>query len=45
MAGFAFVFFVAEFLPPAFGQVGTALCGTLLAIALAWFGVALVERG
>ena len=41
MAGFAFVFFVAEFLPPAAGQIGTAVCGSLLAAALAWMGVAL----
>ena len=41
MAGFAFVFFVAEFLPPAAGQIGTAVCGSLLAVALAWMGVAL----
>ena len=43
MAGFAFVFFVAEFLPPMAGQVGTAICGTLLAGSLAWLGVALVR--
>jgi hypothetical protein len=41
MLGFAFVFFVAEFLPPVAGQVGTALCGCLLALSLAWFGVGL----
>jgi hypothetical protein len=41
MAGFAFVFFVAEFLPPLAGQIGTAVCGALLAAALGWIGVAL----
>lgn len=41
MAGFFFVFFVAEFLPPVTGQVGSALFGILLALALAWIGVAL----
>jgi hypothetical protein len=44
MAGFAFVFFVAEFLPPVAGQVGTALCGSLLAASLAWLGVAMLQR-
>jgi hypothetical protein len=34
-------FFVAEFLPPAAGQVGSAIFGILLALALAWIGVAL----
>ena len=41
MAGFFFVFFVAEFLPPTAGQVGTAVFGVLLAVGLAWIGVAL----
>lgn len=41
MAGFFFVFFVAEFLPPSTGQVGSAIFGVLLALALAWIGVAL----
>jgi hypothetical protein len=41
MAGFFFVFFVAEFLPPAAGQLGTAFFGVLLALAFAWIGVAL----
>ena len=41
MAGFFFDFFVAEFLPPLAGQVGSALFGVLLALALAWMGVAL----
>lgn len=41
MAGFFFVFFVAEFLPPLAGQLGSALFGLLLAFALAWFGITL----
>jgi hypothetical protein len=41
MAGFFFNFFVAEFLPPLAGKVGAALFGVLLALALAWFGLAL----
>ncbi|HEY3548999.1 MAG TPA: hypothetical protein VGK17_23245 [Propionicimonas sp.] len=44
MAGFLFVFFVAEFLPPAAGQVGTAIFGVLLALGFAWIGVALWLR-
>jgi hypothetical protein len=44
MAGFLFVFFVAEFLPPAAGQVGTAVFGVLLALGIAWIGVALWLR-
>lgn len=44
MAGFFFVFFVAEFLPPAAGQVGTAVFGVLVALAFAWMGVALWLR-
>ena len=44
MAGFLFVFFVAEFLPPAAGQVGTAVFGVLLALGFAWIGVALWLR-
>jgi hypothetical protein len=40
-AGFFFVFFVAEFLPPMAGQIGAAFFGVLLALALAWIGVAL----
>ncbi len=43
-AGFFFVFFVAEFLPPAFGQVGTAAFGVLLGLGLAWIGLALWGR-
>ncbi len=38
-AGFFFNFFVAEFLPPMAGQVGSAFFGVILAIALAWMGV------
>ena len=41
MAGFFFVFFIAEFLPPAAGQIGTAVFGVLLALGFAWIGVAL----
>lgn len=41
MAGFFFDFFVAEFLPPLAGQVGTALFGTVLALSLAWIGISL----
>lgn len=37
-AGFFFVFFVAEFLPPIAGQAGSATFGLLLALALAWIG-------
>jgi hypothetical protein len=40
-AGFFFVFFVAEFLPPLAGQMGSAFFGILLALALAWIGIAL----
>jgi hypothetical protein len=40
-AGFFFDFFVAEFLPPMTGQVGSAIFGTLVALALAWIGIAL----
>lgn len=35
MAGFVFVFFVAEFLPPFAGQAGTALLALLLGASLA----------
>lgn len=38
-AGFFFVFFVAEFLPPAAGQIGSAFFGSVLALALAWVGI------
>jgi hypothetical protein len=44
MAGFLFVFFIAEFLPPAAGQLGTAIFGVLLALGFAWIGVALWLR-
>jgi hypothetical protein len=44
-AGFFFVFFVAEFLPPQAGQLGSALFGILLAIGFAWMGIALWLRG
>ena len=43
-AGFFFVFFVAEFLPAAAGQVGSAVFGVLLALGFAWIGVALWLR-
>ena len=39
MAGFFFDFFVAEFLPPSAGQIGSAAFGVVLALALAWIGV------
>jgi hypothetical protein len=42
MAGFFFTFFVAEFLPPVTGQVGSAIFGILLALSLAWIGIALL---
>ena len=41
MAGFFFNFFVAEFLPPIAGQVGSAIFGILLALSFAWIGTAL----
>jgi hypothetical protein len=44
MAGFVFVFFVAEFLPPSAGQIGTAVFGVLLMAAFAWLGIALWQR-
>ena len=40
-AGFFFDFFVAEFLPPVAGQIGSAIFGALLALAFAWIGIAL----
>lgn len=43
-AGFFFVFFVAEFLPPAAGQIGSGLFGVLLGIGLAWMGLELWVR-
>lgn len=45
MAGFAFVFFVAEFLPPTAGQAGTAVFGVLLALGLGWLGLAVWQHG
>ena len=39
--GFFFSFFVAEFLPPAAGQISSATFALLLALALAGFGLAL----
>jgi hypothetical protein len=44
-AGFFFVFFVAEFLPPVAGQLGSAFFGILLALGFAWIGVSLWLRG
>jgi len=38
-AGFFFSFFIAEFLPPVFGQVGSALMGILLAASFAGMGL------
>jgi hypothetical protein len=43
-AGFFFVFFIAEFLPPAGGQIGSAVFGILLALGFAWIGVVLWLR-
>jgi hypothetical protein len=43
-AGFFFAFFVAEFLPPAAGQIGSALFGILLAGGLTWIGASLWLR-
>lgn len=40
-AGFFFVFFIAEFLPPITGQVGSAIFAVLLGAAFAWIGVSL----
>ena len=39
--GFFFDFFVAEFLPPLAGQLGSAIFGALLAFALAGIGISL----
>ena len=44
MGGFLFTFFIAEFLPPAAGQIGTAVFGVLLALGLSWIGVDLWVR-
>jgi len=41
MAGFFFDFFVAEFLPPMAGQLGSAIFGVLLAVSFVWFGISL----
>ncbi len=40
-AGFFFDFFVAEYLPPLAGQLGSAIFGALLAIAVAGIGISL----
>lgn len=45
MAGFFFVFFVAEFLPAGAGQAGTAIFGILLALGFGWIGVAMLQVG
>ena len=37
-AGFFFVFFIAEFLPPITGQIGSAFFGIVLSLALIWIG-------
>jgi hypothetical protein len=39
-----FVFFVAEFLPAAAGQVGSAVFGILLALGFGWIGWAMWLR-
>ena len=44
-AGFFFVFFVAEFLRPVAGQLGSAFFGVLLAVAFMWIGFALWSSG
>jgi hypothetical protein len=44
MVGFFFVFFVAEFLPPAAGQAGTAIFGVLLALGFAWIGLVMWQE-
>lgn len=38
------VFFVAEFLPPGAGQIGSAIFGVVLAMGLALIGVAMWLR-
>ena len=40
-AGFFFVFFIAEFLPPVTGQMGSVIFSFLLALALAGIGISL----
>ena len=42
MAGFLFDFFIAEFLPPIAGQLGSAIFGALLTVSLCWIGIALL---
>jgi hypothetical protein len=44
MAGFFFVFFVAEFLPPATGQWGSAVFGVLLASGFTWIGISMWQE-
>ncbi|HVP22004.1 MAG TPA: hypothetical protein VMS73_09115 [Anaerolineaceae bacterium] len=41
-AGFFFVFFVAEFLSPLAGQLGSAIFGALLAFSFGWIGITLL---
>jgi len=43
MAGFFFDFFIAEFLPPMAGQLGSAIFGALLAFSLGWIGMVLLQ--
>ena len=45
MAGFAFAFFLTEFLPPPAGQAGTAVFGVLLALGFGWLGYAVGQHG
>jgi hypothetical protein len=40
-AGFFFVFFIAEFLPPITGQIGSAFFGIVLALSLIWIGLSI----
>lgn len=40
-AGFFFVFFIVEFLPPITGQIGSAFFGIVLALALIWIGISI----
>lgn len=41
MVGFAFGFFVSEFLPPVVGQITTAATGIVLAAGFGWMGIVL----
>ncbi len=41
MAGFFFDFFIAEFLPPEAGQLGSSIFGIILALAFMWIGASL----